>query len=276
MAMHKDKGTPKLVAYFRVSTKAQERSGLGLEGQDIAVERYRASVNGAIIRTFTETETGTRKRSRPVLTEALRHCRQTGATLVVAKLDRLARDAKFLLTIIDEGATVFFCDMPHVDTSTPIGRMHLTIMASIAEFEAARISERVREGLAAYKANRHVSKRIRALYPGGVPPEIVEATAGKLGASLPHCRTMMDEARRKGAATTAKLGRAKAIEANRYVAPLILAWKEEGKSLHGIARDLNAAGFLTAGNAKHRNGKSGGAWSATQVRRVIERVANPL
>ncbi|MFZ9959921.1 MAG: recombinase family protein [Candidatus Limnocylindrus sp.] len=137
------------VAYYRVSTDRQGQSGLGLEAQRAAVSQHLAGVQPDA--EFTEIESG-RKADRPQLEAALAYARKHRATLVVAKLDRLARDVKLILTIVDSGVQVRFIDLPDIDTSTPVGRLMLTVMASLAEFEAARIGERTSAALQAAKA----------------------------------------------------------------------------------------------------------------------------
>jgi len=137
------------VAYYRVSTDRQGQSGLGLEAQRAAVQQHRAGVQPDA--EFTEVESG-RKADRPQLEAALAYARKHKATLVVAKLDRLARDVKLILTIVDSGVQVKFIDLPDIDTSSPVGRLMLTVMASLAEFEAARIGERTSAALQAAKA----------------------------------------------------------------------------------------------------------------------------
>jgi DNA invertase Pin-like site-specific DNA recombinase len=136
------------IAYYRVSTDRQGQSGLGLEAQRAAVERFTAAPPFA---EYTEVESG-RKADRPQLAAAIAHAKQSGAVLVVAKLDRLARDVRMILSIVDSGVSVRFVDLPDIDTSTATGRLILTVMASLAEFEAKRISERTRDALAAKRA----------------------------------------------------------------------------------------------------------------------------
>jgi DNA invertase Pin-like site-specific DNA recombinase len=136
------------IAYYRVSTDKQGRSGLGLEAQQEAVKRFLGTNPAA---EYTEVESG-RKGDRPELTKALAECKATGATLVVAKLDRLARDVKLLLGFVDAGVSIRFIDLPDIDTGTATGRLILSVMASLAEFEARRISERTKDALAAKKA----------------------------------------------------------------------------------------------------------------------------
>jgi DNA invertase Pin-like site-specific DNA recombinase len=136
------------VAYYRVSTDRQGQSGLGLEAQRSAVERF---TGAKPLHEFTEIESG-RKADRPMLNAAINTAKAKQAVLVVAKLDRLARDVRLILSIVDSGVSVRFVDLPDIDTSTATGRLILTVMASLAEFEAKRISERTRDALAAKRA----------------------------------------------------------------------------------------------------------------------------
>jgi DNA invertase Pin-like site-specific DNA recombinase len=119
----------KLVAYYRVSTKKQGRSGLGLDSQRAIVQAFGA--NHEIVAEFTEVESG-RKSSRPQLQAALLECRHRGATLVVAKLDRLARNLHFLSTLMESGVEFIACDMPFAN------RMTIQNLAAVAEDEAQR------------------------------------------------------------------------------------------------------------------------------------------
>ena len=145
-----------LISYLRVSTARQGNSGLGLEAQRAKVQELAAGRGVVLVAEFVEVESG-RKNERPQLALALAEARRTGAAIVVAKLDRLARDAEFVLRLAREAAAngmggFLFADLPDVDATTSTGRMVLTVMASVAEFEAARISERTKEALAAAKA----------------------------------------------------------------------------------------------------------------------------
>ena len=135
----------KYVAYYRVSTSRQDRSGLGLEAQKEAVRQFLESKGWPPIAEYTEVESG-RSSTRPQLQAALAYCRLMGATLVVAKLDRLARNAAFLMNLRDAGVEFVCCDMPDAN------RMTVGILACVAEDEADRISRRTKEALAAAKA----------------------------------------------------------------------------------------------------------------------------
>lgn len=135
----------KLVAYYRVSTDKQGKSGLGLEAQQEAVSTHLAHCGGEIIEHFTEIESGT-KNDRPELERALRKCRLTGATLVIARLDRLSRNASFLMSLMDSKVKFVCADMPEANNFT------VQIMAVMAQYESKLISERTRAALQAAKA----------------------------------------------------------------------------------------------------------------------------
>ena len=130
----------KYVAYYRVSTKRQGESQLGLKAQKHAVERF---ISPELIdKEFTEVETGTNKRYRPILNEAIDLCAKTGATLIIAKLDRLARNVSFVSSLMDSKVKFKAVDMPDANELT------VHIMSAIAQHEAKVISKRVKEGLA--------------------------------------------------------------------------------------------------------------------------------
>jgi hypothetical protein len=123
-----------------------------------------------------------------------------------------------------------------------------------------------KDALKAYRDNRRVSKRIRANYPDGVPADVVEMTAGKLGGSLPQCRTLTPEARAEGLARSAESRKAKALKSAEVIGRLLTAWKqaEPGMTLQAIADRLNA---------KRRKTPRGKQWTPSQVKRVVDRAA---
>jgi DNA invertase Pin-like site-specific DNA recombinase len=133
------------VAYLRVSTDRQGRSGLGLEAQQAAVRAFLQDGDRLIEPPYVEVESG-RVVDRPRLLEALECCRQTGATLLIAKLDRLARDVHFIAGLMKQGVPFVACDMPHATS------FMLHIHAAVAEEERRAISQRTKAALAAAKA----------------------------------------------------------------------------------------------------------------------------
>jgi len=221
----------RIVAYYRVSTERQGRSGLGLEAQRSAVEAYAATRGATIAATFTEIETG-KNNDRPELAEALRLCRLTGSTLVVAKLDRLARNARFLLAVVEgsgEGG-VAFCDLPSVPAG-PVGRFLITQMAAVAELEAGMIAARTKAALQAAKARG-------AKLGGWRGGPKVDPEAGR----------------------AARTAQADSFAAS--VGPVAAALRAEGQSLRQIGAALTERGIKTA---------QGGAWSADAVKRLLGR-----
>src|ERR1700739_3980600 len=138
----------KFVAYYRVSTDRQGRSGLGLEAQRSAVKNYLNGGNWSIVAEFTEVESG-RKADRPSLDKALAAARLHRCPLVVSKVDRLTRSVAFLSKLLEANVDVRFADLPQIEG--PTGRFMLQQMASVAELEAGMISKRTKEALAAAK-----------------------------------------------------------------------------------------------------------------------------
>jgi DNA invertase Pin-like site-specific DNA recombinase len=134
----------RFVAYFRVSTERQGRSGLGLEAQQAAVAGF---INGGaeLVASFTEVESGKRS-DRPELVKALDACRRQKARLVIAKLDRLSRNLAFIATLMESGVEFVAVDNPHANKLT------VHILAAVAEHERAMISQRTKDALAAAKA----------------------------------------------------------------------------------------------------------------------------
>lgn len=224
----------KLVAYLRVSTKGQGESGLGLEGQEIAIARYAESTGCKVIATYTEVESG-KNNARPELARAMAHAKRSGATLVIARLDRLSRNLHFLSGLMETKVDFVACDNPNAN------RLTLHIMAAVAEDMAKQISDKTKMGLEAAKA--------RGTVLGGYR----EKAAAKL----------TPEVRAKAARNAGKAHRAEAVEAYADLLPAMLAMKGEGLSLSQIADRLNADGHQT---------RNGAEWSKVQVKRVLDRV----
>jgi DNA invertase Pin-like site-specific DNA recombinase len=133
------------VAYYRVSTREQQESGLGLSAQRSSVARYVEAVHGRLVQTFEEVESG-KTVNRPALMAAVSLCREQGATLVIAKLDRLARNVSFVAQLMDGGVDFVAADMPSAN------RLTIHLVSAIAEYERELIAERVRVALAAARA----------------------------------------------------------------------------------------------------------------------------
>jgi DNA invertase Pin-like site-specific DNA recombinase len=134
----------KFISYLRVSTTKQGQSGLGLEAQRKAVTDFLNGGNWTLLAEFVEVESG-KKNDRPELNKALAHCKLTGATLVIAKLDRLSRNAHFLLGLQEAGVHFIAADMPTANELT------VGIMALVAQEERKAISARTKAALAAAK-----------------------------------------------------------------------------------------------------------------------------
>lgn len=218
------------VSYLRVSTG---RQSLGLEAQRDTVQRFLTGKGWPPAAEFVEKESGKRS-DRPELEKALSLCRALRATLVVAKLDRLARNQAFLMALVDSAVDVVFCDLPNIPTGAT-GRFILQQMAGVAELEAGMISERTKAALAVVKAN------------------------GKtLGGFRGHVPTDAD----RQAAATART--AAANERANDLRPLVDAARAAGETSNkGLARWLNAQGVPSA---------RGGAWQATSVARLLQRL----
>lgn len=202
--------TKRWIPYYRVSTERQGQSGLGLDAQRSAVAAYVKAVGGRILTEFTEIESG-RKDDRPILVQALHRAKVTGATLLVAKMDRLARRVSFLAGLMDSGVDFVAVDNPNVN------RLTVHILAAVAEDEAQRISERTKAALAAAKARgTRLGNPLGAKAFGQVDPQ-----------------------RAREAARRAVQARAADLE------PIISDIKAEGiVSYRGIAAELEARGIL--------------------------------
>jgi len=215
----------KYVAYYRVSTKKQGESGLGLEAQQKAVRELAARNGATIIAEYIEVETGKRA-DRPRLAEALTHVCTTGAKLIIAKLDRLARNVHFISGLMESGVPFDCADRPGADPF----RLH--IEAAIAEEEARKISERTKAAL-----------------------ERAAARGVKLGSARDGHWDGREHLRQAGITKAQPMGSAVNAQAARdhysdVVVPKMKQWREEGKSLDEIAALLNADGFTTRRDRK--------------------------
>jgi DNA invertase Pin-like site-specific DNA recombinase len=221
------------IAYARVSTERQGRSGLGLEAQQAAIHAFLRAGDRLLAPIYVEVESGKRT-DRPELEKALARCRTTGATLLIAKLDRLSRDAHFLLGLHKAGVEFVAADMPTAN------RLTVGIMALVAEEEARMISARTKAALAAAKARGQKLGR-----PAGT---VIPATR---------------ESTQRGADAAAAGRRMAADRAAHFIVPVIEALQAEGTSLAQIARKLSTAGVRTP--------RGGTGWTATAVRRALLR-----
>jgi DNA invertase Pin-like site-specific DNA recombinase len=231
------KGTPmKLVTYTRVSTQRQGSSGLGLEAQDAAITAYAASVGGDVVGHYTEVESGKRA-DRPELAKAVAHAKRAKARLVIAKLDRLARNVAFVSALMESGVDFVACDNPHAN------RLTVHILAAVAEDEARRISERTKAALAAAKARGVKLGSARADHWQG--HEAARLRGAKVGAMAAKAYFA-----KQGADVYAK------------ALPIAVELHKAGASLQDIAEKLNAEGITTA---------QGAEWKRMQVARLLKR-----
>ena len=221
----------RLVAYERVSTARQGASGLGLEAQRKAIEDFATSRGADVLARFTEIESG-RKADRPELAKALHHAKVTGAVLVIAKLDRLSRNAAFLLALRDSGVRFVAVDMPEANDLT------VGIMALVAEAEREAISRRTKEALAVAKA-----RGVKLGNPNGAA---ALRRAGKGGVAL--------------RAVVAANAAAFAQDLLPIMADIILCGK---MSLREIATELTDRGIRT---------RRGGEWQVSNVQGLIRRI----
>lgn len=225
----------RIVAYYRVSTEAQGRSGLGLEAQRQAVLSLCQSRGWEVIAERTEVESG-KVANRPELTAALHQAKVTGATLVVAKLDRLSRSVAFLSALQDSGAKFIAADMPEANELT------VHIMAAVAQAERQAISKRTKEALRAAKA-----------------------AGRKLG--NPNGAAALRRACKGNSAAIQRV-MAKADSFAQDLAPVIDDIRATGvTSLGDIARELNA---------RHIQTRRGGQWHPSSVRNLLARTTTSV
>ena len=147
--LSKNQAPKKFIAYYRVSTQVQGRSGLGLDAQRNTVAAYLARKQGDTVQEFVEIETGKGANAldrRPQLRAALDACRKHGATLLIAKLDRLARNVHFVSGLLETGCDFVAADMPEAN------KVMIQMHAVMSEWERDQISERTKAALAAAKA----------------------------------------------------------------------------------------------------------------------------
>jgi DNA invertase Pin-like site-specific DNA recombinase len=228
------------VAYIRVSTARQGRSGLGLAAQRQRIEDFIGSnaSSSEVVEWFEEQESGS-KSNRPELENALTLCELTGSTLLIATLDRLSRDVLFMETVkrrCDAGGFAFrCCDMPDADS------FMLGIMAQVAQYERQRISERTRAALQAAKR--------RGVVLGN--PQDARCFKGR---------------QKAGAARAGELAKATADTWAEKRRDLLTELQTAGLSLSAIARELTARGITT---------RRGGQWHARTVANLIDRLAVP-
>lgn len=229
-----------MVAYLRVSTiRHQGASGLGIAAQRDAVAEYVARAGCKLLTEYVETETGTKRAldNRPQLQKALAHAKRSGATLVIAKLDRLARNVAFVSSLMESGVKFVAVDFPEANDLT------IHILAAVAQHEARMIAQRTRDALAAAKKRGTL-----------------------LGASNPRSRNLTRAAvlrgSKMGGKRAATMHAKRADEAYSDLYDELLGLRARGFSLSGIAKHLNDLGHTT------RTGKE---WSPMQVSRVLER-----
>ena len=217
-----------IVSYLRVSTARQGASGLGLEAQRAAVQGFAAAGGHTIVAELLEVESGG-KADRPQLAAALATCRLHRATLVIAKLDRLARNVAFIANLMDGGVEFVACDMPHAN------RLTLHLLAAIAEHEREMISQRTKAALTAAKA-----RGVRLGNPNG---------ASHL---LKNCQ--------EAAAVSAAVRRAKSADhAGRIMGVLVELGSQGVVGVRHLATELNRRGVPSP---------SGGTWYPQQVART--------
>lgn len=226
----------KMVAYYRVSTKQQGQSGLGLEGQKSAVAEYISQHSGGLVGEYREVETG-KSKTRPELLKAIAHAKRSKATLVVAKLDRLARNVAFTSALMETKVDFVACDNPHARPFT------IHILAAVAELEAEQISQRTKTALA--EAKRRGTK-------------LGSAREGHWDGK----EDLRQAGLRKARISAAKANRAAFDGEYADLFSMINECRDKGESLQKIAGKLNEQGQTT---------RRGMPWNKVQVSRVLQR-----
>jgi len=228
------------IAYYRVSTKTQGDSGLGLEAQRKAVTNYLTSGvmnEGDTVKSVTEIESG-RKNDRPMLQEAIQLCKDNGATLIIAKLDRLSRNANFTLSLVESEVKFVAVDMPQANELT------IGILAVLAQDEAKRISDRTKSALSVIKDSLdkngvHVSKQGNEIRTLGTPANLTQEARWK------SIQTRRDNAKNN----------------DRNKMAFAFAKEMKSKPLYYIAMKLNNGSFKTS---------TGALFGATSVSRLFK------
>ncbi len=200
-----------IIGYYRVSTKEQGADGLGMAAQRDAVERYAASIDLPIVASFEEVETGSKAnlKNRPQLVAAMAHARRSRSLLVIARLDRLARNVYVTSQLLESGVEFVACDNPHAS------RLTIHILAAMAEHESALISARVKASVQANRARGVVYKNYSKLTPEAI----------RLGVE---------------ASRLARIKRTREVYED--LVPMIRDWRLAGEPTHRIADRLNALG----------------------------------
>lgn len=201
----------KYVAYLRVSTQKQGYSGLGLEAQREIIHNHLH--NTIPIAEFVEVESG-RKSDRPKLKEALALCRKDGATLIVAKLDRLARSVSFLSNLLESDVEIVFCDFPQAN------KMVLHIISAISQYEAELIAARTKASLQAKKARG---------FKLGNPEHLLNKHKQAIQNSIKTCRAKADN-----------------NPNNKRAVAMLRIFVKENRSYSEMASILNQEGFVTS------------------------------
>ncbi|WP_269715653.1 recombinase family protein [Caulobacter sp. NIBR2454] len=233
------------VAYYRVSTAKQGASGLGLGAQRLAVSGYVASQSGELIAEFEEIESG-KGADRPQLRYAMDRCKLTGATLLIAKLDRLSRNVHFLSGLMEQGVPFVACDMPGANSLT------VHIMAAVAQQEREAVSARTKSALSAIRSKLALGE------------EHFSARSGRQVSRLGNPNGL--KVRRPDLGTAALRSKAEVFAAS--VLPLIGQIQSEGPaSLSALAKRLNEMRVQTA---------RGSEWTPMAVKRVLDRAAGAM
>lgn len=224
----------KVIGYVRVSTQKQGVSGLGLEGQLEAIHRYAQGEHAEVVAIYREVESG-KVATRPELAKAVAHSKRTKAKLVIAKLDRLARNVHFVSGLMESRVDFVACDNPHAN------RLTIHILAAVAEDEAERISQRTMSALAA-------ARRRGVL----------------LGSDRPGHWDGKEHLRRRGGRKGSEAARLKRLRESepilRQARAIAQPLRDRGASLRQIAEELNKRDILTS---------QGRLWHAVQIARIL-------